>query len=92
MPAYRILMVLLAVTVVQLVAPGAGISWFGGDFRPAGWSASEGITYLATELAPVLVFIGIGVLFWRMGKKTRLDVAGRTVVVPTGPAANEAEG
>jgi amino acid transporter len=93
MPAFRILtivlMVLLAITVVQLIAPGAGISWFGSNFRPAGWSASQGVTYLATELAPVLVFIGIGVLFWRMGKKTRLEMASRETVVPAAPASDD---
>lgn len=93
MPAFRILtivlMVLLAITVVQLMAPGAGISWFGSSFRPAGWSASQGVTYLATELAPVLVFIGIGVLFWRMGKKTRLEMAGHETVVPAAPASDD---
>jgi amino acid transporter len=94
MPAFRILtivlMVLLAITVVQLMAPGTGISWFGSNFRPAGWSASQGVTYLTTELAPVLVFIGIGVLFWRMGKKTRLEMASRETVVPAAPASDEA--
>jgi amino acid transporter len=94
MPAYRsmtiLLMVLLVVTVVQLIAPGAGISWFGSDFRPSGWSASEGVTYLVTELLPVLVFIAIGVLFWRMGKKTRLNVAGRDVIDAAGLAVDEA--
>jgi hypothetical protein len=38
----------------------------------------------------VLVFIGVGVLFWRMGKKTRLDIAGRETPMPTDPAADEA--
>jgi amino acid transporter len=94
MPAYRsmtiVLMVLLVVTVVQLIAPGAGISWFGSDFRPSGWSASEGVTYLVTELVPVLVFIGIGVLFWRMGKKTRLNVADRDAIDAAGLSADEA--
>jgi amino acid transporter len=93
MPAFRILtivlMVLLAITVVQLMAPGTGISWFGSNFRPAGWSASQGVTYLATELAPVLVFIAIGVLFWRMGKKTRLEMASRETVVPAAPASDD---
>ena len=38
MPLYRVLtvvlMVLLACSVVQLIAPGAGFSWFGADSRP----------------------------------------------------------
>jgi glutamate:GABA antiporter len=75
MPAHRtltvLLMALLAFTVVQLIAPGAAMDWFGDDFRPEGWAASEGWTYLLTELVPVLVFVAIGVLFWRLGRRTR---------------------
>lgn len=77
MPWYRpltvILMALLAFTVLQLIAPGAPFAWFADGYRPAGWNASEGGLYLLTELVPVLVFVGIGVLFWRLGKKTRLE-------------------
>jgi amino acid transporter len=91
MPAHRfltvILMILLVITVVQLIAPGAGsellgggMHWFSSDFRPQGWTASEGPLYLLTELIPVLVFIGIGVLFWRMGKKTRVANAAAELV------------
>ena len=43
-----------------------------------------------TELLPVLVFIGIGVLFWRMGKKTRLNIADRDVIDAAGLAIDEA--
>jgi glutamate:GABA antiporter len=66
-----ILMVLLAISVLQLVAPGAPLNWFGSDFRPDGWKASEAGLYLLTELIPVLLFIVIGVLFWWRGKATR---------------------
>ncbi|HEY8319703.1 MAG TPA: APC family permease [Amnibacterium sp.] len=76
MPWHRfltiVLMVLLAFTVVQLVAPGAPFDWFGSDVRPAGWKASESWLYLATEFLPLVVFIGVGVLFWRLGKPTRI--------------------
>jgi amino acid transporter len=79
MPAHRvmtvILMVLLVITIVELMAPGAGMAWFGSSFAPSGWSHSERVTYLATELVPVLVFVGIGVLFWALGKKTRAEGA-----------------
>jgi hypothetical protein len=57
---------------VQLIAPGAGFDWFGADFRPSGWKASEAWLYLATELLPLLVFVAVGVLFWRLGKPTRI--------------------
>ncbi len=75
MPYHRVLtvvlMVLLAFTVVQLIAPGAPFAWFGDDYRPDGWKAGEAGLYLATELVPVLVFIGVGVLFWWLGAPTR---------------------
>ena len=85
MPLYRVLtvvlMILLAFTVVQLVAPGAPFAWFGADFRPSGWKASEGPLYLATELIPVVAFIVVGVLFWVSGARTRREnaLAGVTV-------------
>lgn len=85
MPFHRVLtvvlMLLLAFAVLQLVAPGAGFDWFGADFRPSGWKASEGWLYFFTELVPVLVFMAIGVLFWRMGRSTRIqnELAGGTV-------------
>ncbi|ROQ39642.1 amino acid/polyamine/organocation transporter (APC superfamily) [Frondihabitans sp. PhB188] len=77
MPAHRFLTILLMVTlafaVVQLMAPGAGFNWFGKDFRPDGWKASEGDLYLLTELLPVLAFIVLGVVFWALGTKTRRE-------------------
>lgn len=74
-----ILMVLLVISVLQLVAPGAPISWFGSDFRPDGWKASEAGLYLLTELIPVLIFIVIGVLFWWRGTATRAANAAANV-------------
>jgi len=75
MPAYRpltvVLMVLVALASVQLIAPGLGKDWFGDDFRPEGWGAGERLTYLWTELVPVLCFVVIGVFFWWRGKRTR---------------------
>lgn len=79
MPFHRpltvVLMVLLAFTVVQLIAPGAPFAWFAEDYRPDGWAASEAGLYLATELVPVVVFIGVGVLFWALGAPTRRENA-----------------
>lgn len=75
MPYHRVLtvvlMVLLAFAVVQLIAPGAPFAWFGADYRPAGWKAEEAGLYLATELVPLVVFAGVGVLFWALGAPTR---------------------
>jgi amino acid transporter len=92
MPWHRgltvVLMILLAFTVVQLIAPGALFDWFGPDFRPEGWKASEAGLYLATELLPVLVFIGVGVLFWRLGKRTRIEnAAAEAAAVDSAPEA-----
>ncbi len=79
MPAYRpltvVLMVLVALATVQLIAPGLGYHWFGDDFRPDGWGAGERLTFLWTELLPVLCFVVIGVFFWWRGKRTREQAA-----------------
>jgi glutamate:GABA antiporter len=79
MPAYRVLtvvlMVLVAIAAVQLIAPGLGSSWFGADFIPESWTYAQRFTYLWTELIPVLSFIVIGVVFWRLGKRTREEQA-----------------
>jgi glutamate:GABA antiporter len=78
MPFYRpltvLLMILVAIASVQLIAPGVGDSWFGNGFLPDGWSYGERWVYLWTELIPVLAFIGVGVLFWWLGRKTRAEV------------------
>jgi glutamate:GABA antiporter len=79
MPAYRVLtvvlMALVAVATVQLIAPGVGSSWFGSNFIPGSWTYAQRFTYLWTELIPVLSFVVIGVLFWRLGKRTRSEQA-----------------
>jgi amino acid transporter len=72
-----VLMILVAIASVQLIAPGAGYHWFGSDFAPDGWGYNERFTYLWTELIPVLVFIGIGVLFWWLGRNTRDEIVTR---------------
>ncbi len=79
MPAYRVwtvvLVVLVAIASVQLIAPGAGLAWFGSSFAPSGWTHAQRGTYLLTELIPVLVFIAIGVAFWAAGARTRAQTA-----------------
>ena len=85
MPFYRpltvLLMVLVAIASVQLIAPGLGDSWFGGNFQPDGWTYGERWVYLWTELIPVLLFICVGVLFWWLGRKTRAEVVSRPAEV-----------
>jgi amino acid transporter len=73
-PLTVLLMVLVFIASVQLIAPGLGDSWFGSDFLPDGWVYGERWVYLWTELIPVLVFIGVGVLFWWLGRSTRAEV------------------
>jgi glutamate:GABA antiporter len=89
MPAHRILtvilMALVAITTVQLIAPGLGSSWFGGAFTPEDWTYAQRYTYLWTELIPVLAFIAIGVLFWWLGRRTRAQAAAAQAAT-AGPA------
>lgn len=61
----------IAFAAVEIVAPGIGVDWFGGDFTPEGWTKAERWTYLLTELVPLVVFLGCGVLFWAVGARTR---------------------
>jgi amino acid transporter len=69
-----LLTLLFLFAAVQLMAPGLGKDWFGEGFRPSGWAANEKWTYLIVELVPLVVFIGVGVLFWALGKPTRQQI------------------
>jgi glutamate:GABA antiporter len=86
MPAYRtltvVLMILVAVATVQLIAPGAGDSWFGPDFLPESWTHAQRFTFLLTEAIPVLSFACIGVLFWWLGRRTRMTVVAAPAAEP----------
>jgi amino acid transporter len=79
MPLYRILtvvlMVLVAVATVQLILPGLGSAWFASSFAPSGWTHAQRLTYLWTELIPVLFFVVVGTLFWWLGRRTRAEAA-----------------
>jgi glutamate:GABA antiporter len=95
MPLYRtltvVLMLLVAIASVELIAPGLGDSWFGSAFVPDGWAPSERWIYLYTELIPVLVFVGVGVLFWWLGRKTRAEVVSRQPTEVAGAAVDAVE-
>ncbi len=55
---------------VQILFPGLGAGWFTADFRPTDdWAFSERWTYLLTELVPLLVFAGLAVAFWAVGRR-----------------------
>ncbi len=70
-----LLTLLILFSVVQIFFPGAGDHWFGADYRPSEWKASEKWSYLATEMVPLLVFIAMGVVFWASGRSTREALA-----------------
>lgn len=56
---------------VQLLLPGAGVDWFGDDFRPDGWALEERWSYLLVEAVPLAIFIIVGVIFYITGGRTR---------------------
>ena len=88
-PLTVLLMILVAVASIQLVAPGLGDHWFGPDFIPSDWKYSERFTYLWTELVPVLFFIGVGVLFWWMGRRVRAQAARAEAAADLGTAPSD---
>ncbi|HEX4830513.1 MAG TPA: APC family permease [Trebonia sp.] len=69
-----VLLLLIVVATIQLMAPGLGDSWFSSDYAPDGWDPSQKWVYLLTEVLPVLLFAGCGVLFWWLGRGTRAQV------------------
>ena len=77
MPAYRILtvvlMMLLAITAVELMAPGAGMTWFGSAFTPAAGPTPSVSATRPPSPALSLAFITGGVCFWMAGKRTRAE-------------------
>ncbi|MEV5752231.1 APC family permease [Actinoallomurus sp. NPDC052308] len=74
-------------TLVQLVWPGLGVGWFGTSGDPAG-SLPEGFAhdrlgYVVSQLVPLALCVGLGVLFYVLGTPTRR--ARRSAVEP-GPS------
>jgi amino acid transporter len=65
----------IAFASVEIFAPGIGIDWFGGKYTPDKWAQSERLTYLRTQLVPLVIFIAMGVLFWAVAGKTRSEKA-----------------
>jgi amino acid transporter len=77
-------------TLVQLVWPGLGVGWFGTSGDPAG-SLPEGFAgdrlgYMLSQLIPLALCLGLGVLFYVLGTPARR--AGRKGPLPP-PASRE---
>lgn len=77
-------------TLVQLVWPGLGVGWFGTSGDPAG-SLPEGFAgdrlgYMLSQLIPLALCLGLGVLFYVLGTPARR--AGRKGPLPP-PAPRE---
>jgi amino acid transporter len=65
----------VAFTLVQLVWPGLGVGWFGTSGNPAD-SLPEGFAhdrlgYMLSQLVPLALCIGLGVLFYVLGTPAR---------------------
>ena len=60
---------------VQLLMPGLGDGWFSVDYRPEGWVKAERMQYLLIEAVPLAIFIGVGIVFYLSGGKTRRHLA-----------------
>jgi len=66
---------LVAFTVVVLVWPGFGVGWFGsagspGDSLPEAF-AGQRLQYTLSQVVPLSMFLGIGLVFYAAGTKTR---------------------
>ncbi|MDB5076826.1 MAG: amino acid permease [Chloroflexi bacterium] len=64
---------------VALIWPGVGVGWFGMSGNPddalAGLSfARQRTAYQATPILPLLLLVGVGVLFYVLGRETRQEV------------------
>ena len=64
------LTIVVAFAIIQILLPGIGEAWFGDAFRPAGWDATQGMTYLLTALVPIVAIKLLGFIFWIIGHFT----------------------
>ncbi|MCX5321709.1 APC family permease [Streptomyces sp. NBC_00120] len=68
----------VAFTVIVLIWPGFGVGWFGSagsaaDSLPESF-AGERAQYTLSQVLPLLLFVGIGLVFYAMGARTRRRV------------------
>jgi hypothetical protein len=76
---------------VALIWPGFGVTWFGAGGNPnddlAALSFShQRLQYELTQIVPLAVIIGVGVVFYFLGGKTRRETAAEPVVPAYVPA------
>jgi amino acid transporter len=69
---------------VALIWPGFGVNWFGGGGNPndnlAALSFShQRLQYELTQIVPLAVIVGVGVVFYLLGGKTRRETAAEPV-------------
>ncbi|MGW1892775.1 APC family permease [Streptomyces sp. NPDC002004] len=66
---------LVAFTVVVLIWPGFGVGWFGAPGSPADSLPrsfhGRRLAYTLSQVVPLALFIGIGLVFFALGAKTR---------------------
>jgi amino acid transporter len=68
----------IAVGVTSLIWPGLGVGWFGtagdpdADLRAFGFGGQR-LLFEVTQVVPLLVLIGVAVLFFLRGRATRAD-------------------
>jgi hypothetical protein len=68
----------VAFGITQLLAPGFGKSWFGDEFRPAGWVVDQGVSYYLTQLSVLLVIVLIAGVFWLFGRQNLAANSGKS--------------
>ena len=76
---------------VALIWPGFGVNWFGGGGNPndnlAALSFShQRLQYELTQIVPLAVIVGVGVVFYLLGGKTRRETAAEPVAPVYVPA------
>jgi amino acid permease len=76
---------------VALIWPGFGVNWFGGGGNPndnlAALSFShQRLQYELTQIVPLAVIVGVGVVFYLLGGKTRRETAAEPVAPAYVPA------